>query len=200
MAKRSKRRPAVDPVAPATAAAETSPLVPLEQFQDALFEEHAISRELIASGEHMQTRLRVIGDQQWTIYLPYTEYRRGRVLLALKPFAALAMMKAVVVCIADASRIESWLICGGGLMGLVWSVSWTPFFTVVDTQTRHTFDGAPKLVGALAHLIVAPPAPSLSQRDMDLVAQILGPEGDCPAQVISPAHAGHWKADPALVN
>lgn len=152
-----------------------------DDFRAALREEHAISGELFAAGYDLLPRVRLIGIEQWSVTLPPDQFDAGRVLLALRTLALLAMTKAVIVCTPEPSGFDIWTLTTGGALGQAVICDSDPTYRVVDMREfRDDLQHAPPLALSLSPLLLPGPG-HVSQLELDRVREILGPTGLYPA-------------------
>lgn len=181
-------------VVAATAAARApapSRLAYPDDYRREMSEEFAISQEIVAAGFNLVPRIRIVGAEEWSVTLPVDQYDTGRVLLALRSFAALAMAKGIIVSTPEPGGFDVWLLTAGGVLGYSVICAHDPMYRVVDTREhRDALHNAPALPLSLASLLL-PGSGRLTQPEMDLVQEMLGPQGLYPATQLNPAPNQH---------
>ena len=154
------------------------------EFAAPFLGEWQISLELTAAGVAMRPRVRVVGADSYVITLPRDEWRLGRTLAALTPFAMSRLARALVISVQNDNSFESWLLCREeGPKGLRTTVEWSPLFKVVETRELRSIADAPPLVQRFAWACLREP------REVDLTGlasaeSIFAADGLCPARQI----------------
>lgn len=187
MAERKRNRTSKKPPAPARPERR---VYPVQAYQAALEEEFAITQEIVAAGLDLHPRIRIIGSEEWSITLPTDQYDQGRVLLALRGFADLAMTRALVISTPELAGFDVYALTNGGVHAYSVIVTHDPMYRSVDAREHWNLDNAPKLVLSLVPLLLSR-SDSLSSADVERIDQMLGPSGCFPATQINPAPHQH---------
>jgi len=141
--------------------------------------EWRLDLELVAVGVEFRPRIMLIGARETTVVtLPADQWRAGRLLVGLSPYAMQRMVRAAIVSVPNPAGYETWRLCPDGPKGLRTTVQRTPVFKLLDTIELKRIEDAPPLVQRFAWVCLREPR-TLSSYALVMAEAALIEQPDC---------------------